>query len=68
MGRGAPRCCREADSGCYGGLSEVVMLAVEFLSWVIHGLERKGCVWEPGGLGDKQWELFGHEAWQCQPL
>lgn len=46
---------READSGCCGGRSEVVMLAVEFLSWVIHGLERKGCVWEPGGLGDKQW-------------
>lgn len=46
---------QEADSGCCGGLSEVVMLAVGFLSWVIHGLERKGCVWEPGGLGDKQW-------------
>ena len=49
---------QEADSGSCGGFSEVVVLAVAFLSWVIHGSERTGCWWEPGSLGDKgdkQW-------------
>lgn len=49
MGRG-----RLGGAGCCGGSSGVV-LAVGFLSWVTHGWERKGCLWEPGSLGDKQW-------------
>lgn len=46
---------QEVGSGCCSGLSEGVVLAMGFLSWVVHDLEREGHVWVPGGLGDEQW-------------
>lgn len=72
---------QEVGSGCCSVLSEGVVLAMGFPSWVVCGLEREGHVWvyqgawvmssgDPLclGLGLGGHEIWPWGEWQFQPL